>query len=400
MTDELTERSAAPPSGLRFAEPLETECHRAQAARSADSVRLPLLLALLLVGILSVLDWQALPAELAVRTALLRLGVVAPMLGLALGATFPGPLLRHAETIRRLAATVWTAVTVSLIWLTRDTGLDGAAVAETLGLTLFLYLLLGLRWSTAAPLASTALLTILVLRTSTVSPASVYAPVLLIFVNMLAALACYRAERNARSAFIENEIVSLVVGTDAVTGISNRHSFDTHLHSVWRQARRDSKQLAVMLVEIDYHPEFVRHYGQHVANLALRRIAHAMLGCARRPLDRTARFTETRLALVLFDAAPDYLEAAANRLRSEVALLDIPNEVPEARGRLTVSIGIAAMDAAQSSSEFEVLSAALGALDGGERERHRLVIKGQADSSPSAILRGPWRNVPTGIGGR
>jgi len=399
MNGHHSDKRGAGLGALKFAEPLESEFRRSHAARLLESVRLPLWLALLLIGLLSLLDWRALPGDLAFNSNLVRLGLVAPAILVALLASYPGRLVRYAETTRKLAAGVWTFGTLMLIWLTRGAGIDSAAIWESLVVTLYIYLLLGLRLTSALPLASAVLLTACFLRAGAAGPDAAYGPIFLTFVNIIAALACFRAERTARSTFLENEVVSLVVGIDAVTGIPNRQAFNTQLHTLWRQAQRDSKRIAVLLVEIDYYQAFAEHYGQHVAELALRRVAHAVLRCARRPLDHAARFTDSRIALILFDPALEYLEAAATRVRSEIALLDIPNELPQAKGRLTVSISAAAMEATPGSSEDEVLGAAISALDGGERERHRLVIKLPRDTSESAILRGPWKSMTSPSGG-
>jgi diguanylate cyclase (GGDEF)-like protein len=242
--------------------------------------------------------------------------------------------------------------------------------------------------------ASAVLLPVLFFRAQPVGPAAAYGPVLLTFVNIIGALACFRAERGARAEFLEREVVNLIVGTDGVTGIPNRHAFDSHLRSAWRQAQRETRRVAVMLVEIDYFEAFAARHGRQVADVALRRIAHAVLSCARRPLDRAARHAQGTLALVLFDPAPKFLETVASRVRSEVALLDIGSDVPEAKGRLTVSIGVAVATARPGQADDALMTVATEALASRAPERHRLVIRLEPDPGESAILRGPWRSAP------
>ena len=377
---------------MRFADPLEAEFRRGQAARTPGVVRLPLWLALMLVGALSLLDWRALPTELSLQTNLVRLGVIAPVLVLSLLATYPGYLIRSAARLRDISAGVWAVGTVVLVWLTQDLGPESGILWEALVVTLYLYLLLGLGLTPALLSASAVLLAVLLFRTGGSTPATAYGPVLLTFANIIGALACFRMERAARAMFLEREVVSVVVGTDSVTGISNRQVFDTHLHSIWRQAQRESKSAAVMLVEIDFFESFARRYGQREADNALRRVAQAVGCSARRPLDSAARFDDTRIALALFDPEAEFLETVAARVRSEVALLDIPHEDPQAKGCLTVSVAIASMQGHPGLSEDHLLDEVTEALSSGAPERARVVVRAE-DISETAILRGPWSSA-------
>ena len=379
-------------SSMRFADPLEAEFRRGQADRTPSILRLPLWLALLLVGVLSMLDGRALPPELSLQTNVIRLGLVAPLLALSLLATYPGNLIRFAARLRNITAGVWAAATVLLVWLTQDLGPGAGVLWEALAVTLYLYLLLGLGLAPALLSASAILFAVFLFRTGDSTPATAYGPVLLTFANIIGAVASFRMERVSRAVFLEREVISLVVGTDSDTGIPNRQVFDTHLRSIWRQAQRESKSAAVMLVEIDFFEAFTRRYGQLVADNALRRVAHAVMSCARRPLDRAARFDDTRIALALFDPEAEFIETVAGRVRSEVALLDIPNEEPEAKGSLTVSVGIAYLQAHPGRSEDSLLDEVTEALSSGAPERARVAVRAE-DVSETAILRGPWSSA-------
>ena len=392
MTSQPKRVLSADLSSMRFADPLEAEFRRAQADRTPTIVRLPFWIALLLVSVLSGLDWRALPPELAMQTNVVRLGLVAPLLVLSLVATYPGRLIQHAAQLRNVTVGVWTVATVVLVWLTRDWDTGAGVLWEALAVTLFLYLLLGLGLAPALLSASAILFAVFLFRIGDSTPATAYGPVLLTFANIMGALASFRMERTSRAVFLEREVVSLVVGTDSDTGIPNRYVFDTHLRSIWRQARRESKTVAVMLVEIDFFAGYTRRYGQQAADTALRRVAHAVMGCARRPLDRAARFDDSRIALALFDPEAEFLETVAGRVRSEVALLDITNEEPEAKGCLTVSVAVACMQAQPGLSEDNLLDEVTEGLTSGAPERARVVVRAE-DISETAILRGPWSSA-------
>lgn len=65
----------------------------------------------------------------------------------------------------------------------------------------------------------------------------------MIFLNVCGAYGCYRLEHASRTSFLEREIVNMLTGSDALTGIPNRRMFNAHLQRVWRQAMRESRGL-------------------------------------------------------------------------------------------------------------------------------------------------------------
>jgi len=214
----------------------------------------------------------------------------------------------------------------------------------------------------------------------------------LLLMNLVGALVCYRLEHGARTIFLEREIVNILAGNDALTGIPNRRMFNAHLQRVWRQALRESRGLALAILEIDHYPEFLERYGQRAADVCLKRVAHAVMGCARRPFDFTARFSREEFALVLFDPEQSYVEELFARIRDHVVLLDIPHETSPASERVSVSVGVAMAPPGVKLGAQELLELADAALAEVKGQGRNAVVVEDASRACAGdrVFRGPW----------
>jgi diguanylate cyclase (GGDEF)-like protein len=262
---------------------------------------------------------------------------------------------------------------------------------EGIVLTLFLYLLLGLRFQTAFALALpiTAALLVVLLRSSGADAASATAS--LLAVNVVGALASYRLEHAARTIFLEREIVNLLAGTDTSTGIANRRLFATHLQRIRRQANRDKRSLALLLIEIDRCAEFEAAYGRPDAETMLRRVAHALTRGVRRPFDCAARLGGAQFAVALYDPERAYVEKFAADLREAVALLDIAH-VAAPKGVVGVSIGVALSPPEAYHDPDALLRLADQALQAAKGSgRDSVVLRSVLQPDGPTVTTGPWR---------
>lgn len=238
---------------LCFDAPIEAEFRAHYAARNKAFLRTAAALGFLLVGVVALLDWRLRAAELAAYWPLLRLGMAIPLLLVLLG-TYPGALSRQLGVWSVLAA---IAMGGGSAWLLASTS-GSAAYGDLAGIyavTMFIYLLLGLRLVAAvAVTVPLALVSVWILsRPWAGLAATEHAILLLVFVNVVGALSCYRLEHAARTAFLERQIVHILSATDSVTGVPNRRYFDTQLQRIRRQAQRESGGLAVARPVGDQH---------------------------------------------------------------------------------------------------------------------------------------------------
>ena len=378
---------------LRFQQPLEREFRAHYVGQNAPRLRATLMLGLAFVLTLALLDWQLGPAGAWQPSMMILLGIVSPALLVGVVATYPGFLARYLAWFAVIAGATMAGGAFALAWLSLQAS-PALALSSLVATTGFVYLMLGLRLPTALWLGLPLLLGYLLLGLSHELTAQrfAYELTVLAFANITGAYGCYRLEHAARTSFLEREIVNILAGSDALTGIPNRRMFSTHLQRVWRQAVRESRRLAVAIVEVDHFEDFAGRYGQQAADMTFRRVAHAVMNCARRPFDFSARFSDKEFALVLYDPDLEYVDKLAARVRDQVALLDIPHEASPVSERLTVSIGVATSAAGGKDDPKDLLELAdLALTEVTQRGRNAVVVK-EAAAEGSRVLKGPWES--------
>jgi len=379
---------------LRFDQPLEQEFRAHYVRQNAPRLRMALMAGVALTLSFAVLDWRLIPVDMQYPSLIIRLAVVAPVLLIAVAATYPGLLARNIGWLVPLAGATMSGGALLIAW----TYLSASPVLATstlLATTGYVYLMLGLRLSTALWLAVPLLLGYLLLGLGYELPTQRfgYELISLFFVNISGAYGCYRLEHASRTSFLEREIVSILNGSDALTGIPNRRMFNTHLQRVWRQATRESRGIAVAIIDVDHFRDYSERYGQQTADATFRRVAHTIMDCARRPLDFSARFSGEEFALVLYDPDQEYVETLAARIRDRVALLDIPHGPSQTSERLTVSIGVAVSPPGGRDDPKSLLELADSALTEVKQRGRNAVIVKDISVERSRVLKGPWTSA-------
>lgn len=175
---------------------------------------------------------------------------------------------------------------------------------------------------------------------------------------------------------------------DILTDVSNRRHFDEFIEHVWSRARHDGTEVALMMVDVDHFKAYNDHYGHPAGDACLRDVAGALTRHLRRPGDLVARVGGEEFAVVLPQANVMQAQATAERLRAGVALLDCPHLAsPEVERRVTVSVGVACLAAAEPGASLASLMAAADAAlyEAKARGRNQVVVSGMpAASSASA----------------
>ncbi len=129
--------------------------------------------------------------------------------------------------------------------------------------------------------------------------------------------------------------------TDDLTSVANRRQFDRRLAEEWARAARRGTPLALLLVDVDHFKHFNDTQGHPGGDDCLRRVAAALLACARRASDLVARYGGEEFALLLPDADAAQAGALAEHCVAQVRALRIANAGPSAAGVVTISVGVA-----------------------------------------------------------
>ncbi|QGZ39538.1 two-component regulator propeller domain-containing protein [Pseudoduganella flava] len=161
------------------------------------------------------------------------------------------------------------------------------------------------------------------------------------------------AERTAALAEA-NEQLGALATMDGMTGVANRRGFDAELDAEWRRATRTGQPLALAIVDLDWFAPYNERHGRVAGDAALRAVAGILSAHARRPTDAVGRHGGEEFALLWAgaDAAAALKEAQA--ICAEVAALGLPHE-DSPFGKLTVSIGVAALAPTPADSSADLV---------------------------------------------
>jgi two-component system cell cycle response regulator len=160
--------------------------------------------------------------------------------------------------------------------------------------------------------------------------------------------------------------------TDELTGLYNRRYFERHLAIMLDKAREQDRDMAVMLIDMDFFKAVNDTHGHDAGDAVLKEFA-ARLRRNIRGVDLPCRFGGEEFVVLMPDT--DYAQAqnVAERVRGAVS--ERPFEVATGRGlNVTVSVGLALNEAATDTPDV-ILKRADVALYRAKREgRNRVVF--------------------------
>ena len=152
-----------------------------------------------------------------------------------------------------------------------------------------------------------------------------------------------------RTAEVEaaNARLAQLAREDGLTGVLNRRAFDAALDEECRRASRSQTPLALVLLDIDSFKAYNDRFGHQAGDDCLRAVAQAVAGAQKRAGEVVARYGGEELAVILPGAAREGLGALAEHLRRRVFGLRLANPDADAAPFITVSVGVACVDAGE-----------------------------------------------------
>ena len=149
--------------------------------------------------------------------------------------------------------------------------------------------------------------------------------------------------------------------TDALTGCLNYRGFQEEALRLWQAAADRGAAFAVLAIDIDHFKAYNDHYGHLHGDGALKRFAGAVRSALFHADDVLARQGGEEFAVLLPDTTPEQARAVAARIRERLHEADIAH-LGAPGGRMTASIGIAAMAAGEQVPLGTLLTRADAAL--------------------------------------
>ena len=374
---------------LVFERRLEEVFRQRHRASVAALLRVSLVIGLLFVGLQAALDYKLLPAEFHRWSLGLSAGVVLPaiILGLMLSAK---PQRAGLMAIGSILVTLALGASFLILENLGTTHGVPSRFAGFLAITFYMYYLLGLLfWQ--------ALLTGLLLAGGFVAagllgglPSSgfTYQLLYLGFSNLVGILGLYTLERTRRMDFLRENALDFRVGHDGLTGLRNRQSFDEKFDVAWRDAKRESKPLSLLMIDIDYFKHYNDVYGHQAGDNCLKTVAKVLGPIARRPLDFVGRYGGEEFVVMLSGSVEQYAVEAAEHIRAQIEALKIPHSGSKVSGVITTSIGLAHLNPGESERSKE------GFLQLADEALYRAKDRGRNQVVRSA---GEDKNIQTGL---
>ncbi len=146
--------------------------------------------------------------------------------------------------------------------------------------------------------------------------------------------------------------------SDKLTGLDNHRAFHEKIHIELKRAERFSRQLCLLLVDIDFLKRFNDTFGQHNGNTAIKEISKILKNSLRR-IDTAARYGGEAFTIILPETNLEGALLAAERIKRDVGTH--PFLMQDNLTNLTVSIGVSVYphDAATKEALLETANDAL-----------------------------------------
>jgi diguanylate cyclase (GGDEF)-like protein len=139
---------------------------------------------------------------------------------------------------------------------------------------------------------------------------------------------------------------------DPLTNVNNRRWLETALPRIAERHAMESQALALAIVEIDGFDAMVQRFGPDFGDRLLTACAILLRGRLR-PTDQIARYRRASFAVILPSTELDDAEQVAERMRSLLQGLKPCGAVPAELPLITVSVGIAGLDPAQTAAALQ-----------------------------------------------
>ncbi len=183
------------------------------------------------------------------------------------------------------------------------------------------------------------------------------------YVNLLQLNTAYRALRQSQQELLEaNRELERLSQSDGLTSLPNRRYLDTYLDGEWRKSLREGTELSMLMIDVDRFKQYNDTYGHVAGDDVLRQVGAALQRCMSRPGDLAARFGGEEFGVVLPGTPSSGARLVAEKIRLEVAALQVPHSGGVEGGFVTISIGGACTIADGSNSITSLIETADAAL--------------------------------------
>ncbi|MCU7929897.1 MAG: sensor domain-containing diguanylate cyclase [Candidatus Thiodiazotropha sp. (ex Codakia rugifera)] len=172
--------------------------------------------------------------------------------------------------------------------------------------------------------------------------------------------------------------------TDGLTGLANRRELDKLSTREFKRAQRFSRQLSVMMLDLDHFKRVNDTYDHTVGDKVLKHIA-GICGSAIRGQDLLARYGGEEFTILLPETDIEGAAQLGQRICDNVAIT--PCQVGQIEIAITVSIGASEMEVGDEDFQDVLLRADKALYEAKKRGRNQVVVsrEGYYLSSPAFL---------------
>ncbi len=167
---------------------------------------------------------------------------------------------------------------------------------------------------------------------------------------------------------------------DPLTGISNRRKFEDAFQSAWTEAEKNHRQIAVLVIDVDFFKLYNDGYGHPAGDRCLKQISAAISEAAQTGNALAARLGGEEFGILLLDADKEQAVQMGECICAAVRLAGIEHRYSKVLGKsiVTVSVGAASLAATQHVSRRTLFAIADDALYQAKRDgRNRVAFLSQ-----------------------
>ncbi|WP_027858361.1 diguanylate cyclase [Marinobacterium jannaschii] len=155
-----------------------------------------------------------------------------------------------------------------------------------------------------------------------------------------------------------HDLLERAARIDGLTQVYNRREFERTLEVEWRRGQRSKRSLSLILLDIDHFKQYNDHYGHLTGDGCLRTVAQTIKSSVRRVQDMACRYGGEEFAVILPETDIYGASQLGEKIRRQIAELQIKHDGLKPGATLTISIGIACMNPADVDSPHLLIEAA------------------------------------------
>ena len=126
---------------------------------------------------------------------------------------------------------------------------------------------------------------------------------------------------------------------DGLTRIPNRRYFDEYVMEQWEACKNDKRNFSMLLLDIDYFKVYNDTYGHLEGDECLKLVAKTLVQCLKSDSNLVFRYGGEEFIIVLPGVSAKENLSTAEKIRSSIEALKIPNINSKVNPYVTISIG-------------------------------------------------------------